>query len=91
MIAAVIAAVYPNYWINYPLGLSETLVLVFIAAVILVTVRVWRAPSVGGVALLCALCALAALTRAEQIMLFAAVVLPLVIVLKGVDRRTKVR
>ena len=91
MVAAVIAAVYPNYWINYSLGLSETLVLALIAAVILVTVRVWRAPSLGGVALLCALCALAALTRAEQLMLFAAVVLPLVVVLKGVDRRAKLR
>ena len=91
LVAAVLAAVYPNYWINYSLGLSETLVLALIAAVVLLTVRVWQQPTLKGVVALCAVCALAALTRAEQILLFAAVVLPLVVMLKGVDRRQKVQ
>jgi 4-amino-4-deoxy-L-arabinose transferase-like glycosyltransferase len=91
MVAAIIAAAYPNYWINYSLGLSETLVLALVATVILVSVRVWRSPSTRGVALLCALVALLALTRAEQVLLFATLVLPLVVVMKGVDRRAKIR
>ena len=91
MVAAVIAAAYPNYWINYSLGLSETLVMVLVASIVLVSVQVWRAPTTGGVALLCALITLLTLTRAEQVLLFATVVLPLVVIMKRVDRRAKIR
>ena len=36
LIAAVIAAVYPNYWVNNTTGLSETLLTLLVAAVVLV-------------------------------------------------------
>ena len=48
LIAAGLAALYPNYWINYGEGLSETLVLLLIAALILVSFKLWRDPSFEG-------------------------------------------
>jgi 4-amino-4-deoxy-L-arabinose transferase-like glycosyltransferase len=79
MIAAVIAAVFPNYWINYGLGLGETLLLGLIAAVLLVAAKFWRRPDYPKAAALGVLCALAALTRAEQILLFVLILIPLVL------------
>jgi 4-amino-4-deoxy-L-arabinose transferase-like glycosyltransferase len=89
LIAGVIAALYPNYWINYGLGLGETLLLLLIATIVFVSIRFWRHPSLPRAATLGLLCALAALTRAEQSLLVVLVLLPLVLVLQGVSPRRR--
>ncbi len=86
LIAGLIAAVYPNYWINYGLGLGETLLLLIIAAVVVVSVKLWRRPSYPKAAGLGCLCALAALTRAEQILLIVLVMVPVILLIRQVKR-----
>jgi hypothetical protein len=90
LLAAAIAAVYPNYWINYGLGLSETLVLLLVAAVVLVSLLFWQRPSPARAVALGFLCALAALTRAEQVLLLVLVLVPLALLLRGVAFRRRV-
>jgi len=91
LIAAAIAALYPNYWINYGLGLSETVILVIIAAVILVSFKLWRSPSVSKALVLGLLCGLAALTRAEQVLLIPVVLVPLTLLLRDVALRKRLQ
>jgi 4-amino-4-deoxy-L-arabinose transferase-like glycosyltransferase len=89
IIAAAIAALYPNYWINYGLGLGETTLLFIIAAVLFVSVRLWRKPSYGRAAALGGLCALAALTRAEQSLLVLFVMVPMILLMRQVGIRRR--
>jgi 4-amino-4-deoxy-L-arabinose transferase-like glycosyltransferase len=91
LIAAGIAAVYPNYWINDTLGLSETLILLLVAAVILVAAKLWKKPSLHMTADLGLLCGLAAVTRAEQVLLIAVLLVPLILLLRGVAVRDRLR
>jgi 4-amino-4-deoxy-L-arabinose transferase-like glycosyltransferase len=90
LIAAVVAALYPNYWINFGLGLGETVLLLIIGAVLLVAIRFWRRPSMWGAATLGLLGALAALTRAEQILLLVLVFVPLALVVRETTPRRRV-
>ena len=76
IIAASIAAVYPNYWLNDVSGFGETLLLLEVALVVLVAYRLWQGPRLWRAVLLGSLCGLAALTRAEQIILAALVMIP---------------
>ena len=91
LVAAAIAALYPNYWINYGLGLSETVILVIIAAVILVSFKLWRSPSWPKALVLGLLCGLAALTRAEQVLLIPLVLVPLTLLLRDTPLRKRVQ
>ncbi len=89
LIAAVVAALYPNYWINFGLGLGETVLLLIIGGVLLVAIKFWRRPTMWGAAGLGLLCALAALTRAEQLLLLVLVFVPLTLVLRETTRRRR--
>jgi 4-amino-4-deoxy-L-arabinose transferase-like glycosyltransferase len=89
LIAAAIAAVYPNYWMNDGTGLAETLVLLLVAAVLLASYRFWRRPSFPRAVWLGALCALAGLTRSEQLLLVVAVLIPVALVLRSRPWRTR--
>lgn len=82
IVAAVLAAVYPLLWINDGMLLSESLYVPMIALVILAAYRYWDGPGLGSAALLGGAIALAALTRAEAILLFLLVPLPLLIGLR---------
>ena len=70
LVAAGIAAVYPNLWINDSVVMSESLALLLVTASLLVALRLERSPSAPNALLLGLLAGLAALTRSE-IMLFA--------------------
>jgi hypothetical protein len=65
LVAAGIAAVYAFLFINDGLLMSETLVVVVVAACIIAAIRFWRAPTVGNAALFGVLGGIAPLTRAE--------------------------
>ena len=70
LLAAAIAGVYPNLWINDSLVMSESLACLIVAGTLLVALRFDERPSVAGTAMLGLLCGLGALTRSE-IALFA--------------------
>jgi 4-amino-4-deoxy-L-arabinose transferase-like glycosyltransferase len=78
-VAAGIGAVYPNLWVNDGLIMSETLAALAVTLALLCAYRVRRRPAVSTAALLGGLCALAALARAELILLFPLLVFPLTV------------
>jgi len=77
LLAGAIAAVYPLLWINDGMLLSEGIYVPLIAVVLLVAYRMWDDPGWANAALLGAVIAVAALTRAEALLLFVALVIPL--------------
>jgi 4-amino-4-deoxy-L-arabinose transferase-like glycosyltransferase len=84
LVAAGIAAVYPNFWLNDGLVMSETLVILTTAVVVLAAYRFWQAPRRATAIALGATLGLAALTRAEDILLVPLVVIPLAFVVRRV-------
>jgi 4-amino-4-deoxy-L-arabinose transferase-like glycosyltransferase len=89
LIAAGIAAVYPNFWMNDGTGLAETLVLVLVAAVVWTSYRFWRRPGFLRAVWLGVLVALAALTRSEQLLLILVVLVPLALAIRGESLRRR--
>ncbi len=90
LIAAAIAAVYPNLWVNDGLIMSETLAALTVALALLLAYRVARRPSWTSVVALGAACGLAILTRAELGLLIPAVAIPVVFVARGLATRRRV-
>jgi 4-amino-4-deoxy-L-arabinose transferase-like glycosyltransferase len=68
LIAAVIAALSPNIWVNDGLVMSETVTSAVVVAAMLVAVALRDRPSLARVAGLGALCGLAGLARAELVL-----------------------
>jgi 4-amino-4-deoxy-L-arabinose transferase-like glycosyltransferase len=91
VIAAVVAAVYPNIWVYDGTLLSETMSLFTVALVILLCLRFLESPSGGRAAALGAACALAALSRAELILTLPLVFLPAVLVARAGDVGRRLR
>ncbi len=83
LLAAFLAAIYPNLWVNDALILSESLYAGLIAFVIFAAYRLWRAPSWGRAALLGVSVGVAALTRSEGFLLLAVLVVPLALMLRS--------
>ncbi len=79
MIAAAIAACYPYLWINDAGLWSESLLAVFVALVLLTADAAGQQPSVRRAAWLGVAVGLAALTRAEQLLLVPLLVGPLLL------------
>lgn len=88
LIAAGVAAVYPNLWMNDGLLMSETVASLTTVAAILVAVVFLRRPTVALAVALGVLCGLAALTRAELSLLVLFLALPAVWV-AGSGRRVQ--
>lgn len=83
LLAAAIAAVYPSFWMNDGLLMSETLAALATVGALLLTYRLLRARTqgegaLGLVAALGAVCGLAALVRAELALLVVLLALPAV-------------
>lgn len=91
LIAAVLAAVYPNFWINDGLVMSETLTMLTAAVAVLLTYTLWRRPTMPRAAALGLAAAVFALTRSEALLLlpFFAVVVPLLVRHEGVRQRVR--
>jgi hypothetical protein len=85
LIAAFLAAVYPNLWINDALILSESLYAALTGLVILAAYRFWNTPTGRNAALLGAACGVAALTRSEGLLWLPFLVLPLAVRLRDTD------
>lgn len=69
LVAAGIAAVYPGLWANDGLIMSETVCALAVTLALLATYRLLRRPSWGRAALVGVACGVAALTRAELLLL----------------------
>ncbi len=80
VIAAVFAAIYPNMWAPDGMLEAETLGMFFVALVVLLAYRYWKAPSRTRLVWIGVVCALGALTRSELILLLPLLVVPLVLV-----------
>lgn len=83
LLAAGLAAVYPNLWINDGLVMSETLATLAVTLAILLAYRFIRAPRVATAAWLGAACGLAMLVRAELGLLLPLMVLPVALFLRA--------
>jgi 4-amino-4-deoxy-L-arabinose transferase-like glycosyltransferase len=82
LIAAAIAAVYPNLWINDGLVMSEALATLSVALAILLTYRFIRAPKPSTAAWIGVAVGLAMLARAELGLLLPLMVLPVALMVK---------
>ena len=89
VIAGVIAAVYPLFWIHDTIVMSESLFALLVALVSLVAYQWWDRPGFWRALLAGALIGLAALTRAEGLALLAFVVTPIVLGRPGVAVRVR--
>jgi 4-amino-4-deoxy-L-arabinose transferase-like glycosyltransferase len=91
LIAAGLAAVYPNLWVFDGFVLSETMAMftailsVFLAYRYLRTPTPWRAAALG------LACGVAALARAELVLLLPLLVLPCVLITRTIDFRKKLQ
>ncbi|HUF83118.1 MAG TPA: glycosyltransferase family 39 protein [Acidimicrobiia bacterium] len=91
LVAAALAALYPNLWMNDGLLMAETFAALTVAGTLLATVLLIRDPSWrhalgAGVG-----CGLAMLARGELALLIPLVVLPGVALLRGASRETRLR
>ena len=90
LVAAGIAAAYPLFWRYERELLSETLVLLGVAAVLFLSYDFWTRPNLGRAVAVGAVCGLLTLTRAELILLGVALLAPLVLLAPAVPWRQRV-
>lgn len=89
LVAAVIAAVYPNVWVPDTSLMAETLAMASTAFAIWLAYRYWRAPSIGRLVLVGVAGGLGALSRSELVLLVPFLVIPLALLAPGPDRRRR--
>lgn len=89
IIAAALAAVYPNVWVPDTSLMAETLAISATAFAVWFAYRYWRAPSTGRLVLVAVAGGLGALSRSELILLVPMLVVPLALLVPGPDRRRR--
>ncbi len=90
LIAAILAAIYPNLWVNDGLILSETLTTLLVAFVILLAYQFMRRPSLRVAIAIGIACGLGMLTRAELGLELPLVVAPTFLLANRVAVRRRV-
>jgi 4-amino-4-deoxy-L-arabinose transferase-like glycosyltransferase len=91
LIAAGIAAVYPELWINDGMVLSETMAIFMTVVALTAAYAFWRRPSMRSAVLLGLACGFTALSRTELALLFPLVVIPLALMVRDVDWGRRIR
>jgi 4-amino-4-deoxy-L-arabinose transferase-like glycosyltransferase len=91
LVAATLAAVYPNIWSHDGALMAETLALTFTTAAMLLAYRYLHAPSLSRLVWVAVAASLAALTRSELVLLFVLLVLPLALLTRSVAFRDRFR
>jgi 4-amino-4-deoxy-L-arabinose transferase-like glycosyltransferase len=89
LVAAAVAAVYPNMWLHDGALLSETISIFMVSVTLWAAYRFWDLPSVGRAAVLGLSTGLAALSRPELILLLPLLLVPLAVLAKGVPAGRK--
>jgi hypothetical protein len=90
LIAAVLAALYPNFWLYERELMSETLTLFGAALTVLLAYRFRDRPSMGRAVALGFSCALLAMNHAEQLLLVPFLLLPLILLTRGQPRGRRI-
>jgi 4-amino-4-deoxy-L-arabinose transferase-like glycosyltransferase len=90
LVAAAIAAVYPNFWLYERELMSESLTLFGAALVLLLSYRYRARPSLARALAVGIACGLLAVTHAEQLLLLAVLLVPLIMLTPDVSRRRRV-
>ncbi len=88
--AAALAAAYPNLWAFDGTLAAETTSLLTVALVLLAAYRLWARRSVGAAIALGLACAVAALARAEALLLLPLIVVPMALTQRSLDLRQRV-
>ena len=91
LIAAAIAALYPNLWIYERVLQCETLAMLLTALCLYVAYGLWRLPSRRGVIVLGLLVGAQAMTRPEALLLYPLLVVPMILISGALDRATRAR
>ena len=91
LVAAGIAAVYPQMWINDGMVLSETMAIFMTAVALTAAYAFWQRPSTRNAALLGLACGITALSRTELMLLFPLVVIPLALMVRDADWGRRIR
>ncbi|HEY6399474.1 MAG TPA: glycosyltransferase family 39 protein, partial [Solirubrobacteraceae bacterium] len=91
LIAAGLAAFYPNLWIFDGFILSETMAMFMAILSVFLAYRYLRTPTPWRAAALGLACGAAALARAELVLLLPLLVLPCVLITRAIDVRKKVQ
>ena len=91
LIAAGIAAVYPQFWINDGMVLSETMAIFMTVVALTAAYTFWRRPTTRNAILLGLACGAASLIRTELIALFPLVVLPLAALVRTEAWKQRIR
>jgi len=89
LVAAGIAAVYPNFWRFERELMSETLVLFGVAVVVLLSYHFWARPSLVRAIAVAIVCGLLALTHGELVLLVVALLAPLVLFAPAIPARRR--
>ncbi len=89
LIAAFLAAVYPNLWIPSGIVMSETLAVLITALLLIATYRMLGHPSWVSAVLLGLGCGAAALTRSELALFVLLLLIPAVLVTRGLTGRAR--
>lgn len=91
LVAASLAAVYPNMWIPDGMVAAETLSLFMVALVLLCAYRLWEDRGSTSCAVLGMTCALAALTRAEAVILLPLILVVWLVSAQRAELRRRIR
>jgi 4-amino-4-deoxy-L-arabinose transferase-like glycosyltransferase len=89
LIAAVLAALYPNIWVQDGMLLSESAAIFTVALILLLAYRFVNRPSLWRLVWLGAACGLGALARPEMLLAVPLVLVPLGLMVKRTPWRTK--
>ncbi len=89
IVAAVLAALAPDFWIPSGIVMSETPAMLFMALILLAIVRYLRSPGRLGAALIGVACAAEVLVRAELILFVPTLLLPAVLAARRVPLRER--
>ncbi len=90
LVAACIAALYPNFWLYERELMSETLTLFAAALTMLLAYRFRDRPTRARAVALGLSCGLLAITHAEQLLLVGVLLIPLILLARDVPRRRRV-
>jgi 4-amino-4-deoxy-L-arabinose transferase-like glycosyltransferase len=91
LVAAGIGALYPNLWVNDGIIMSESLSALLVTLALLLAYRMRAGPTRREAIALGMVCALAALTRAELVLLIPLLLIPAALVAKSVPRKDRVQ
>ncbi|HEY4396394.1 MAG TPA: glycosyltransferase family 39 protein [Acidimicrobiia bacterium] len=91
LVAAALAAVYPNIWLHDGALLSETMAIFVATVTLLLAYRAWDRPSMGRIVALGAACGAAMLSRSELALLVPALLAPVVLLARGISLRDRLK